>query len=62
MPRDPNKPLVNIQMSPEDLRELDTWRFRNEFAARSEAMRWLMKKAMREAPKISPEEKQAISA
>lgn len=62
MPRKEGKPLVNILMTPEELRELDTWRFRNEFAARSEAMRWLMKKAMREAPKITEEERAAISA
>lgn len=62
MPRTPGKPLVNILMSPEELKELDEWRFANQFPARSEAMRWLMKTAMRTVPKISPEEREKLSA
>jgi hypothetical protein len=62
MPRKPDKPLVNVLMTPEELAELDEWRHNNRFAARSEAMRWLLKAGMRRMPKVSPEERQAVSA
>lgn len=60
--RKPRKPLVNILMTPEELAELDEWRFHNRFPARSQAMLWLMKTKMRETPTVPPEERQAVSA
>ena len=62
MPKKEGKPLINILMTPEELAELDEWRFNNRFAARSEAMRWLLKAGMRKMPTVSPEERRAVSA
>jgi hypothetical protein len=62
MSKRPNKPLVNILMSHEDLAELDEWRHNNRFAARAEAMRFLMKLAMRTKPRISPEDRRELAS
>jgi hypothetical protein len=53
MPSD--KPLLNFVVDPEFLKRLDDFRFKNRFASRAAAIKWLLEWALAQKPKVEQE-------
>ena len=51
MPRSP-KPLLTLVIEPELLKRVDDFRFKQRFASRAAAIKWLLAWALDQKPKI----------
>ena len=51
-----DKPLLNFYVAPELLKRLDDFRFRNRFANRAAAIKWLLEWALSQRPSVSKAE------
>jgi hypothetical protein len=50
-----DKPFLSFLVDPELLKRLDDWRFKNRFATRAAAIKWLLDWALKQKP--VPEQK-----
>jgi len=50
-----DKPILNFVIEPALLKRIDDYRFKNRFATRSEAVKWLIDFALRQNPKLTKE-------
>jgi len=51
-----DKPLLNFVIEPELLKRLDDFRFKNRFATRAAAIKWLLNWALQQKPSVSRDE------
>jgi metal-responsive CopG/Arc/MetJ family transcriptional regulator len=47
------KPFLSFVIEPELLKKLDDFRFNNRFQSRTEAIKWLLRFALDQKPKVS---------
>jgi hypothetical protein len=51
-----DKPILNFVIEPELLKRLDDFRFKNRFASRAAAIKWLLAWALIQKPPVEKEE------
>lgn len=57
MPTDKTKPVVNLPFEPEQLAQIDEYRFERRFRSRTAAIKFLLKWALTQDPEPRPEDR-----